>query len=610
MRRRLGHGGCSFLAFSDSVESAAVAEDCLAAAPSRRLFHPSGRPFVVGTWSDDALRVGRHHDRVLLLFGTTNASDSDLIRFLERGPSLHDTDSFRPAGSYHLLASFGGDILIRGPLSELRRVFYADHRSGTIASSDADTLADLIEAPVSSTTLALTLLTPFAPYPADGESAWEGVTPLRGDLALCVASDGRALLRRHWSPPDPTRSVAEVGSSVRAALEDAVAARMTTSALSSCDLSGGLDSTPLFHLAAAHSADVQAFTTGSVATYQTEMEWAARAVGDKTLNPRISLPAAHLPTPFMAIDTSLGRADGVYVGEPIKMRWASIARFLHGAGSERHLTGHGGDELFTGGLASLRDAFRSNPSRVLSLARGQSALRRQRLSPMVRWMIGRESYATWARRAALHLTIPGAAVGWCNPAIAAPPWMTELGVEQARRALVIHAGSAQPLARHAGQHETIEMVRNAGRITRYDSMLMTQFGVQMEAPYFDDGLMSTALALEPVASLDPWVYKPALKAAVAGIIPEEIRSRSTKTESTEDIWRGLRDHRPSVDALASSMRLGSLGIVDEAAFRRVVLGPQPPSLAPLAVWKTLACEGWLRDLTEDRPLVADLREGS
>lgn len=611
MKQRLGHGGWSFLAFPDRTESStsAVTEDRLRVSAIERIDHPSGRPFVVGTWADREITVGKSDDRLLVLIGTTSATNSDLVRFLQRRPSLQDTDDFRPAGSYCLLASFGGEVLLRGPVSELRRVFYADHMGSPIASSDAGVLAELIGAPVSATSLALGLLSPFVPHPTDRLLVWDGVHPVPGEFALQVSTAGRPRLRRHWFPPDPSGSPEEVGSAVRRALENAVSARMVASAPTSCDLSGGLDSTPLFQLAAAHSADVQAFTTGSQAVFDTEMEWAAQAVGDKTRNPRIVLPAAGLPTPFMNIDSSLGCSDGVYVGEPIKMRWRAIARHLRAAGSVLHLTGHGGDELFTGGLAALRDAFRTHPGRALVLARGQQALRRESFSSLSRWMVSGESYRTWSRRSALHLSSPPKSIGWNNPVLASPPWMSSQGLECSRLALLNDAHSAQPLSRHAGQHEAMEALRNGGRITRYDTMLMAQYGIQMEAPYFDDAVVTAALSLSPHAALDPWTYKPALKAAISGLVPERIRSRVTKTESTGDIWRGLREHRPAVEHLTSSMRLAELGIVDEAAFRTAVYGPHPPSLTPISVWKTLACEGWLRDLSGDRPHLSEEVEG-
>ncbi|MGP5036680.1 hypothetical protein ACTXKE_17315, partial [Brachybacterium alimentarium] len=47
--------------------------------------------------------------------------------------------------------------------------------------------------------------------------------------------------------------------------------------------------------------------------------------------------------------------------------------------------------------------------------------------------------------------------------------------------------------------------------------------------------------------------------------------------------------------MSTNMLAAQRGVVDEGMFRASLLGPHPPSLLPMSLWRTLAVEAWLRD---------------
>ncbi|MFD0392111.1 asparagine synthase-related protein [Streptomyces nogalater] len=115
------------------------------------------------------------------------------------------------------------------------------------ASNRADILAGGATA-LDETALALRLLLPGVPHPLSDTTVWRGVRALPGDHFLELTPDGRARTGRRWTPR-PELARAQTAVLLREALCGAVHARIETGAVVSCDLSGGLDSTPVAYLA-------------------------------------------------------------------------------------------------------------------------------------------------------------------------------------------------------------------------------------------------------------------------------------------------------------------------------------------------------------------------
>lgn len=130
------------------------------------------------------------------------------------------------------------------------------------------------------------------------------------------------------------------------------------------------------------------------------------------------------------------------------------------------------------------------------------------------------------------------------------------------------------------------MVRLLNQMTARDA-------ISLAAPYYDDRVVETGLAVRPEDRITPWAYKPLIVEAMRGTVPNESLRRHTKDGGSHEVEVGLQEHRADLLALCDDSRLGRLGLIDANAFREVC--SRPLGLLPFDVlYQTVACELWLR----------------
>ncbi|WP_275666394.1 asparagine synthase-related protein [Streptomyces cinnamoneus] len=254
--------GDAHFAVLPDCEAARAAARCLAFPGTRVLEHASGRPWLVGRWCDEEIVTARCRRTAIAVVGCCPVTPAELLRHVERTRDLADLDDLVRTlpGSFHLVATVDGRLKAYGTASGLRLLFHTDVEGVRVAATTADVLARATGAGVDEEALATRLLWPL-PYPLFETPAWRGVAAVPPENALIVTPDGRtARQTRWWTPPEPTRSLAEGAPAVREALAQAVDARTRHGGTVSCDLSGGLDSTSVCFLAARSPAHVVAGT--------------------------------------------------------------------------------------------------------------------------------------------------------------------------------------------------------------------------------------------------------------------------------------------------------------------------------------------------------------
>jgi asparagine synthase (glutamine-hydrolysing) len=444
--------GDEWIVVLPDCELSVAAAEQLRFSATTTIAHASGRPWIIGRTWPSTLTVGRAGTTQIAVFGCCSATVSELADLAARIKNVSDVSnstSWLP-GSFHLLASIGTTTRVQGTRSGLRRVYSARIGGIDVAASRADLLATLTEAQIDQRWLAVRLLYPVLPYPVGDTSAWRGINVLPPDSYLRVDSTGAAWPVHWWDPPEPSLPLTEGALILREALSTAVTMRTASEELISCDLSGGLDSSSICHLAAKTSESLLALTTGGPAVFDEEMSWADSAAAGLNHVKRFTLPADEMPLPFDDLTVSAGSMDEPFTGEPIKARLAAFAPYLTAHGSRLHLTGHGGDEILAGSKTSyLRTLVKTHLYRAMQHARGHSALRRWPMMQMLHAMTDRRSYRDWLRDEAEVITtaprMETPRLGWCYP-FRLPAWATGDAVDAVRDILRATAEHADPLS--------------------------------------------------------------------------------------------------------------------------------------------------------------------
>ncbi|MFG3005834.1 lasso peptide isopeptide bond-forming cyclase [Streptomyces calvus] len=589
-----------FVVLPDDASAAPVGE-ALRARSVQEISHSSGRPWLLGHWDGAEPTVGAAGTTRIAVLGDHALTARRLTAEAARTRTVNDIDHWatRLPGSFHLVASAGGQVRVQGSVTGLRPVFHARAHGTHMAGDRADVLADLLGAGIDERRLALRLLNSSALHPVTALPVWRGVDAVPGGHCLVIDAQGHGRTLTRWTPPEPVLPMAEGAAALRDALRDAVAARVHGRDLVSCDL-GGLDSTSVCCLAADGPARVVAYTADARDPMGTDADWARRTVAALGTVEHHVIAGDDVPLVY----DGLADADDLF-DEPCpavvhRTGWLVVPRAAAERGSHLHLTGFGGDELLAGSPAHLHTLLRRHPGIAWQRVRGFAAQRPWSYRETVRQLRDNSTYDTWLARVADRLTDAPPAentptLDWGMPP-RMPPWATPDAVTAAREVILDAAATAQPLAATRGQHVELEAMRCTSSMVRQLAQMAGRFGLGIAAPYYDDRVIEAGMAVRAQDRVTPWAYKPLIAEAMHGVVPEASLARHTKDEGSYDVETGLRDHRAGLLALCEDSRLARLGLIDAHTLREVCERPLPPSLQFDALYQTVACEVWLRTL--------------
>ncbi|AEH09778.1 MULTISPECIES: lasso peptide isopeptide bond-forming cyclase [Protofrankia] len=615
-----------FLTLPDAGHLAGAVSPVAERAP-RTLRYRSGRPWLLGDWSDNAVGNDAVGDTVvvaeagtsrLALIGCCPVSAAHLTRALTRIREVTALDILISSlpGSFHVVADIDGHRRVQGTASGLRRVFHTVLDGQVIASDRADMLAACVRGELDPTAVALSLLDPSAPYPLDDRPMWRGVEVLAPDHFLLADRDGRARTVRWWRRPEPVLSLETGAPLLRGALTEAVAARAGAVGGSggtvSCDLSGGLDSAAVCFLTARNPVTLVAYTGIGRDPGDDDPEWVDLAVaGLPTGRPaglpgmvHEVLPRDELPLVYDGIMTADEALDRPFPGITDRAKILTGLRRVALYHPRVHLTGLGGDEVVQGTSNYLPALLRRRPWTAVDRFRGFRIQHRWPLWAGL-WMLQPRGYRTYLAQLAAQVTgsrpMPGLAdLDWADtPRL--PRWLTPHAVTLVREALeALVDSAAPPLAGTRDGHHDLLSIRTAAGATRLFCQLAAPTTVTPAAPFLDDRVIEAALAVRPEERTTPWEYKPLLKEAMRGIVPDRSLRRVTKAEGSAEEAAGLDAHRDQLLALCENSRLADLGLVDPEKLREYCRYSHAPEREHESLHQTFACETWLRVLTGDR----------
>ncbi|MGP4110994.1 asparagine synthase-related protein [Streptomyces sp. 4N509B] len=592
-------------------EAASAVSARLRGAACRLVRHASGRPWLTGCWDEASARVVEAGEARLVTLGVLDP-DGERLRAAARAVrGVADVESAvgPSVGDHFLLASVAGRTYARGTASGSRRLHRAEVDGVTVVADRPRTLAWLTGATVDLRQLAARLGSLVAPpYPLDEATLFHGVHAVAPGQAVLLERAGGVTVRPWWHPPEAELPLAEAARRLRGALRAAVAARVRPGRRWAADLSGGMDSTSLCFLAAEAGAELLALTLDWGAPGDEDLAYARQAAA--------GLPrgTTHLVFPHTALPPYLtGLDEGGEPDEEPTLRTRDLAQQEHlraamrAHGAERRLCGQGGDHVVLPPSAHLHDLLRSHPTLAARHLAGHAARHRWPRAATARALADRRPLAAWltteAGRVARGGQAPTVPMGW-GPRATVPPWGTARAREMTAELLREAAVRAEPLAPTRGRHTWLYTARQAGRV----AMGYERYGMALDMPFCDDGVLEACLSVRPHEAASPWTYKPLLAAAMRGIVPDPLLDRTTKGHATLAWHRGMRAHRRQLAAWLEDSRLVAAELAEPDALRRAWLSPGTlPARDGPAAEATLACESWLRDL-ERHPVPRHLKD--
>ena len=334
-------------------------------------------------------------------------------------------------------------------------------------------------------------------YPWPDRTLFAGVQQLEPGSVLTW--DGELRTRRYWDPPFGIASDRDL----RETLADAVRVRVRADARVCVQLSGGLDSTAVAALSGVRDAFTVGFADGGAYDERPIVRETARVLGLDLREVVVdgAAIAAHWPA-------AVAHGEGLAINGHLVGKWL-LSRAMREAGFKVALTGEGADELFAGYPHLRADAgiaVEQLPSRGVMLPVGDGIATesvRARLGYVPMWIAAKASLALRVR------------------SLLAP----ELHVADPFGALLERLGRVPPARLHAS---TATWMRTA--LAQYilrtlgDGMEMAH-GIAGRVPFLDHHVAEAALAIDPATLVGTGLDKPALRAAVADLVPVHVLGR-------------------------------------------------------------------------------------
>jgi asparagine synthase (glutamine-hydrolysing) len=418
---------------------------------------------------------------------------------------------------------------------------------------------------------------------ASPRTAWSGTFAVEPG-AMLVQRGSVTAQSRYWDARafEPgAHSAPDAADQFRNLFFHAVDQRLDDAAPTWAQLSGGLDSSSVVCAAQRNANHAGGGLAGTVTVVDSLGDGDERTFSDAVL--------AHHPLSNQQICDYWPWRDDDGWGPPCTDEPAPLFPFylrdqrtvdaVRGSGARVLLSGLGSDHYLFGTLNYLAD-----------LVAGGSL--RHAASEVLGWaMATRRSFWSTAHYNAmlplLHQT------GWKRRKAAVPRWITRQfagahGVEQRI------AEAQAPTARFGKLYEThtaTELRRIANWIQRgpFEDQLEVRY------PFLHRPLVEFALQLPISMKVRPGTHKWILREAMRGIVPESVRTRTTKGGMDARIFWTLQREAPLIKNLLSDPLLGQMGCVDVDELRKMVdVARQGAYRHTVHLFSVLSVESWLR----------------
>lgn len=563
--------------------------------------HASERPMIVGNCRDRPIlyKVGRAARVVILGHALI---DEDAV--LEYAMSIDSAARWRVVldaidGCFHSVVNVNGDIYVNGSIYGSRSLYRSRVDGIDIAADTVHALQHLVGGGLDVGALAAHLLEPI-PHHLAQRPLLDGIEPMSPGSGLIITPRGTSRSVRDRTDTTLVRDLDEGAHEVRSRLVGAVSARTAAGGTVTSELSGGYDSTSISFIAARGPAKIKLLTARGRDSANEDLGWALRAAEHLPEVEHTILPDSELPFTYAGLEdgpTWLNEPSPLIVG---RSRVGALARLASNFGPSVHLTGHGGDHIFSGLPTRYRDLLWHRPFTAWRGLRGFGALGGWRLRDLLYDAVEPTGFHSWWKKNSRPVVgVPEKRkpmLGWAIlPSV--PVWATETARKAISEGIFWMASATEPLAAERGCHVELETVIEGARtVAVLNRMSLAAGGPPLAAPYFDDRVISASLSVAVQHRVSAWTYKPLLRASVRGIVPDVVLQRQTKDDGSHDVEIGLRKHRDELVALWEGSRLGDIGLIDSKKLKQLCANPSSFELEEGTMYTTIACELWLRDL--------------
>lgn len=575
-------------------------EDKLGEKGARRIDHPSGHPWIVGTTPH--LRTVRTPDRSgLLAIENSSPHSSDERRLLEQAVRTRDPAKLleRLGGDGLLAITADGSQFTAGSISGHRRVFSAETQIGTISSDSAVMLAWLLEMRVSPERLAMRLSAslPFAPFSI--APMWQQISPLPHQSYL-KTSGGRSSVIRWWHAPEVERTPERAVDSLRQAMTRSLSHVAAEAASVTADLSGGLDSTAIVYALCSQGIPPAAFHGRSVNRRNSDIDWARRAAEDLGLELQ-ELPEFGLGARAFQIEPPTGTPR---LPSSVPSTWwgsygylQSLSLALGERKENAHFTGIGGDELFGQLPATPWSIMNEEGIRGLPAVRRAAVSTRSPLGRVLRNATDRRSFVDALSDAIGDAGREGSALGCWFPPLTLGPLLSARGHELARSALTsIASTSAEPFDADRGRHQMLESLQFQGNVL---SQINDAFAgtTRWHSPYLQREMIEAA-ALAPARSRNSdQTVKPLLASVTEAFsMPKGCFARPVSGEYSADTYAEFSSRRVSLLEGIRSSQLARADLITLGYIERHMHDPAPSPTFVSQIESLVSLERWLRQI--------------
>lgn len=506
-------------------------------------------------------------------------------------------------GCYSVVMSHAGRLsAYTDPVGQFP-LFWArtENEGDVLVGSIASDLADQVGADLDMVSLAARIACPGAPDLFADRTMYQGVH--RIPEGTVFQADHRVVKQTEYGRirADSTRTMAEAAELLRDRLSESVAARCAAAGRLSTDFSGGFDSTSLAFLAGRGDTPVVALTSKGLSADSDDLVRAHTFAGlaPNLTHSVVGTPAASLPFHDLVAAGEEPHATPMFLGH-LRARLA-VAR---AAGADLHLVGEGGDVLLSAPPAYLADLARQRDLTTLwrhcvawARLRKRSPHRLFRRALALGITSRRRALLTLARdlergrRAATSSWEDNWIGYWRRPCA---DWLTA----DARRQL---AADVRRLANHevdtdaTGDLVTRSWLRSQALTQQAVRDVGREFGISVHAPFLDTEVVRVCLSLPAHRRADPTAYKPLLREALSGLLPQDVLSHDVKGDYTRETHHGVRQAAAALRQLFVDSAAAAHGLIEPRCVLEVLDNAIQGLPTPWdALSQVIAVELWLR----------------